>query len=152
MATFLPHPQNKKILIYRKGKIFSKNSNRYIGRLNTDGDMFVSIKIGSQLKQLLVKNLVAQIFVPNPQNLKTVINKNYDRANCRASNLQWTTRSGAKIHSLKKPKRKRSGNTAPRSDDRRTDIAIEMKQKRSKTPPQSNTFIADPDHAEAIFS
>lgn len=147
-STFLPHPQNKKILIYKKGKIFSKTSNRYIGRLNLDGDPFISIRIEGELKQVLVKNLVAQLFVPNPQNLKTVINKNYDRGNCRASNLQWTTRSGAKIHSLKKPKTKRSGNKKPKTDDWKVDHSITIKSKQST---RSSTFINDKDHSEAIF-
>lgn len=40
-------------------------------------------------RRVMVKNIVAQLFVPNPNNFKYVEHINGDRGNVDASNLQW---------------------------------------------------------------
>ena len=41
--------------------------------------------------RLLVHRLIAQTFIPNPDNLPVVNHKDADRQNCDANNLEWVT-------------------------------------------------------------
>ena len=46
----------------------------------------------SHLKRIVVKNLVAQFFVPNPDNLKYVEHVDGDKTNVHYTNLRWTSK------------------------------------------------------------
>lgn len=48
-----------------------------------------------------VHRLVAFVFLPNPQNLPEVNHKDGNRANNRASNLEWISRKDNMIHSVR---------------------------------------------------
>lgn len=47
--------------------------------------------ITNKRQDLYVHRLVCQYFVPNPHNKKVVNHKNCNRADNRASNLEWVT-------------------------------------------------------------
>lgn len=71
------------------GVVFNQKTNRVLhGYLDKDGYRIVNIK-GRHLK---VHRLVALAFIPNPDNLPEVNHKDFDRANCKASNLEWVSR------------------------------------------------------------
>lgn len=55
--------------------------------LNTDG--YLNIDINK--KQYKVHRLVAQAFIPNPQNLPQVNHKDEDKTNNHSTNLEWCT-------------------------------------------------------------
>jgi len=67
-----------------KGKVLKQHGN---GR----GYLNVSIKIAGKWIPKSVHRLVAQTFIPNPDNLPEVNHKDCDRANNRSDNLEWVT-------------------------------------------------------------
>lgn len=73
------------------------------------GYRYVMIEIGGKSCNRRVHRLVAQHFLPNPDNLKEVNHKDGNKDNNRADNLEWCTRSHNVKHSfdtgLKKPHR-----------------------------------------------
>ena len=47
----------------------------------------------NRTKTYRLKRLVAEAFIPNPENKPCIIHINGDHTDCRASNLRWATRS-----------------------------------------------------------
>jgi hypothetical protein len=69
-----------------KGKVFSMT-------LNTTGYPYVSFRMGSsKRKSLTVHRLVAQAFIPNPNNLPEVNHRNEDKTDNRVENIEWCDR------------------------------------------------------------
>ena len=59
---------------------------------NKDGYVVCSMKIPNKgWRGVGIHRLVATAFVPNPNNLPEVNHLDYDRANCKYDNLEWTT-------------------------------------------------------------
>ena len=54
-----------------------------------EGYLRVSLKFGKKVKLAGVHRLVAQAFIPNPNNLPCVNHKDYQRDNNRVDNLEW---------------------------------------------------------------
>jgi hypothetical protein len=73
------------------------NARRYKGKLITtfaypNGYMaFVYKKEGKVFKNFLIHRLVAQAFIPNPDNLPQINHKNEQRDDNRVDNLEWCT-------------------------------------------------------------
>lgn len=127
MKTKLPYKHNKKYVIYRKGKIFSKVTNQYLtGTKNQMGDPVVNISQGRRQTEgsgtLMIKHLVASHFLPNQENHSSVININHNKTDCRASNLKWVSRSTAIAHNRKK---KRTARQPKRTDEQRLNKSIQ---------------------------
>lgn len=77
---------------FRKGKILkpSKDKNGYLGLTLCDsGDRYVKAK---------VHRVVAQAFIPNPENKAEVNHLNGIKWDNRVDNLEWSTRSENHIH------------------------------------------------------
>lgn len=68
-----------------------KNFNVVEPVMNKDGFMEVALVTASgEVKYFPIHYLVAQQFVPNPNNLPYVIHKDGDKTNNRADNLEWS--------------------------------------------------------------
>lgn len=85
------------------GKIFSKRSNKIL-KLHTNKSGYVSLatKIGGRQGTshcFRVHRLVAEAFLPNPENKLEVNHKDGIKTNNKISNLEWVTSSENKIHS-----------------------------------------------------
>lgn len=63
------------------------------------GYPFVCLCKGPQIKQFTVHRLVAEAFLPNPDNLPQVNHKDSNKENNSVSNLEWCTASYNKKHS-----------------------------------------------------
>lgn len=61
-------------------------------RENNKGYPMVDLWMNGKRKQKLVHRLVAEAFIPNPQNLPEVNHKDENPANCNADNLEWCDR------------------------------------------------------------
>ena len=55
-------------------------------------DYKVNLTKASRTRSFRIKRLVAEHFIPNPQNLPNVINIDKDATNCSISNLKWISR------------------------------------------------------------
>lgn len=64
---------------------------------NTTGYKMVNL----HKKPRLVHRLVAEAFIPNPQNLTVVNHLDGNKTNNRAENLEWTTPKGNTEHAIK---------------------------------------------------
>lgn len=94
------------------GFVKSYKKNKLNGRLLTihnhkDGYLTVDLSIGRKAYQKFVHRLVAEAFIPNPNNKKQVNHIDGDKRNNHVSNLEWSTRSENMRHAvrigLKKP-------------------------------------------------
>lgn len=60
-------------------------------RLNADGYMQITVGKTGNRSQYRVHRMVAEAFIPNPDNLPEVNHKDNDRTNNRVDNLEWCT-------------------------------------------------------------
>lgn len=83
------------------GKVFSFNSNSFkLLKEDKSGYMRVYLSSNSKKKWFLVHRLVAQAFIPNPENKKTVNHIDGNKKNNHVSNLEWNTYSENLNHAI----------------------------------------------------
>ena len=75
---------NGKVWCIKKGRILklSRCTNDYL---------FVILSINNKKKQVLIHRLVAEAFIPNPENLPQVNHINENKTDNRVENLEWVT-------------------------------------------------------------
>ena len=66
--------------------------------INSNGYYRVGLNLDGKNKMHLLHRLVAQLFIPNPENKPYVNHIDGNKLNCRADNLEWCTRSENEIH------------------------------------------------------
>ena len=83
------------------GKVYSRKS----GKLRelkqypkTHGYLYVALSKDGKKHYLRVHRLVAEAFIPNPDNLPEVNHKDENKAKNRADNLEWCTSSDNKVY------------------------------------------------------
>lgn len=67
----------------------------------SNGYYKTSITIDGKVKSIRIHRLIAEIFIPNPNNKPTVNHKNGIKSDNRASNLEWATHSEQMIHATR---------------------------------------------------
>lgn len=78
--------------ISNKGNIFSKRKNKNLAKTdNGKGYKLVSFHTKGKRKNFYVHRLVAEAFIENPNNFKTINHKDFDRSNNEVTNLEWCT-------------------------------------------------------------
>jgi hypothetical protein len=88
-------------LVTESGDVFSTKRNRYLTKSYNLGYAKVIIKVNGVHHNKLVHRLVAQAFIPNPENKPQVNHKDCDKSNNHISNLEWCTQSENTIHAFK---------------------------------------------------
>ena len=99
--------------VTESGAIFSTRRGSMRPRkihLINGGYVRINMRIGDKTKCKLVHRIVAEIFVPNPNNKPEVNHKDGDKLNNHADNLEWCSRSENLMHSYQI-----LGNNPPRS-------------------------------------
>lgn len=83
------------------GHIYSSKSRRLITeRLNNKGYKIVNLSIDGKCKTFSVHRLIAQAYIPNPNNLPTINHKNGIKTDNRIENLEWVTFSENTTHAV----------------------------------------------------
>ncbi len=76
-------------LIYPDGKVFSKKSNRFLKATANVRSKYHYIKLTRKSPNMSIHRLVAQHYIPNPDNLPQVDHINRNRQDNRICNLRW---------------------------------------------------------------
>jgi hypothetical protein len=85
------------------GRILSRRTNRFLKpNVMVHGYVCVHLYSGGKQTRVVktVHQLVAQAFIPNPQNYREVNHKNFLRRDNRVENLEWVTRKENVAHAL----------------------------------------------------
>ena len=88
-------------MIDEDGNIYSKKTNKYLsGTIYNTGYKMVRLTINKEKKGYAVHRLVAQTFLPNPNNLSIVNHKDGDKTNNNVNNLEWVSQSQNRQHAI----------------------------------------------------
>lgn len=86
--------RNSPYLVTTCGKVWSEKSNRFIAqRIDKDGYSNIHIYIDGKQRWYRVCRVVAECYIPNPDNKPQVNHKNGDKSKNYVRNLEWNTQS-----------------------------------------------------------
>lgn len=88
---WLRHPEIEKIEVSSFGRVRSVKGHYYKYCRDKGGYLKITFNVNGKSTCKLVHRLVAQTFIPNPDNLPEVNHKDGDRANNCVSNIEWCT-------------------------------------------------------------
>ena len=91
------------------GKIWSKKSNKYM-KLSDNGNGYLNVQVYENKKHyhLYIHILVANAFIPNPQNKPIVGHKDCNTHNNTVENLYWCTQEENNQHPITRKRRSES--------------------------------------------
>ena len=82
-----------------EGEVWSYRNERFlVPKANSKGYLRVKLFKDGQMKRYRVHRLVAEAYLPNPDNLPQVDHINEDKTNNCVNNLQWITNRDNCIH------------------------------------------------------
>lgn len=85
--------------VTQDGEVFSHITNRYLSHVYVGKNYHaVSLSKNGKVKTFTIHRLVAEAFVPNPENYETVNHKDRNKDNNHYSNLEWCTNAFNKEH------------------------------------------------------
>lgn len=110
-------------------------------RISAQGYAMVGLCKNSKLFNASVHRLMAEAFLPNPQNKATINHIDGNKLNNDLSNLEWATQSENNVHAyrtgLKDPKKcARYGKRRPLTDEEKELISIKTKEAMQRTDVQ----------------
>lgn len=77
------------------GKVWSYKSEKFLKpQINSSGYCFVRLYKDGFPTEAMIHRLVAEAYIPNPDNLETVDHKDNNKYHNYLQNLQWMTRGG----------------------------------------------------------
>ena len=85
--------------ITKDGKVWSKRSKIFLKLTLCNGYYFIHLRSNGKGKHISINRLVAQTFIPNPDNKPYVNHINCDKTDNRVENLEWVTqKENCKAH------------------------------------------------------
>ena len=107
---YFPLKEDSDYLIYENGALFSKKQNRFLkGKIDNVGYQVYCLAIlnpitGKMGKMIYAHRLVAEYFIPNPNNLPYVHHLDENKLNNCKENLEWiSAKDNSKEHLRKNP-------------------------------------------------
>jgi predicted DNA-binding protein YlxM (UPF0122 family) len=97
------HPIFKNYLIYKDGRVFNKLSGKFLTiRVDFFGYCTATVResVGSQWYWKKVHRLVAETYLPNPENKREVNHIDCNKENNNLENLEWATSKENKTHAF----------------------------------------------------
>ena len=86
------YPRNKNYLVSDDGKIYSKTKGKYLTpKINHDGYHRVQIWEDGKCRFVSWHRIIAETFLPNPNNYNVVNHIDGDKQNNHVKNLEWCT-------------------------------------------------------------
>lgn len=82
---------NDRNMVYADGRKYFVRGKTLIPRFTTSGYLAITICINAKKTQRGVHQLIAETFIPNPNNLPCVLHNNDIKTDNRPSNLSWGT-------------------------------------------------------------
>ena len=88
--------------ITKDGDVFSIRSNRFL-KLNykKNGYVYIELNVDGVAKTHRVHRLVAEVFIPNPENKPFVNHKDGVKSNNHIENLEWVTGTENNLHAIR---------------------------------------------------
>lgn len=111
-----PIPEYENYILFEDGRVLNtKNNNVVATQPNSRGYLTVNLWKHNKMKKFMVHRLLAQLFIPNPNEYPCVNHIDQDKQNNTLSNLEWCTYKYNSNHSLKKMRDARDsvGRTTP---------------------------------------
>lgn len=100
--TWTPYPKNPNYLVSRAGNIKSVTTGKILKPMRYKNyRLKVHLYSESGRKSEYVHRMVAETYIPNPDNLPEVNHEDGNRYNNRDTNLTWTSEEQNKIHAKK---------------------------------------------------
>lgn len=91
--------------VTKDGEIINNHNGRKV-KPQPNGKGYLRFSLGG--KMVFVHRLVAQLYVPNPENKSQVNHKDGNKRNNRADNLEWVTNQENRNHAVKTGLHKRA--------------------------------------------
>lgn len=91
----------EKYLVNRKGDIFNTKLNRRMTPHEKDGYLWMQLNENGKRKYKSVHRMVAEAYIPNPENKRCINHKDFNRKNNHYLNLEWVTDSENLNHTYK---------------------------------------------------
>lgn len=106
------------------GTFFKKKGRAISIRFGSTWNGYSSVGLSKNGKQvsLLLHRVVAEAFIPNPENKPCVNHKNGIKTDCRPSNLEWVTKSENSKHSFAIGLQDNKGEKHPQSKLKNQDV------------------------------
>ena len=96
--------------------------------MHTKGYKTVSLTKDGKTKGMFVHRIVAEAFIPNPNNLPMVNHKDEDRTNNFVENLEWCTAQYNNTYGNAQKKRVKKLKGVPLSEEHKAKISMSMKR------------------------
>lgn len=120
--------------ITNKGRLWSNKTNSFLKQFKSKkGYMNVYLYINSnndskhKVKRFQVHRLVAQAFIPNPNNLPQVNHKDENKENNNTNNLEWCSNSYNHNYGTRNYRQSQSIKGKPRLDKRKSVVMCDIK-------------------------
>ena len=86
--------KDTKYLVTKDGRVYSERRNIFLKTFdNGTGYIKLRISIDSKTYNKYLHRMVAEVYIPNPDNKPEVNHKNGIKADCSVDNLEWNTKA-----------------------------------------------------------